>query len=72
MHRLVQDGVDVDRSARHPHAQTGLGMGLVREIVEARGGRLFAGRSREGGAFFAVRMPTTHHGVASTPSSLQP
>jgi signal transduction histidine kinase len=40
-----------------PRSQTGLGIGLVREIVEARQGRLLAGRSREGGALLALRLP---------------
>lgn len=40
-----------------PLSQTGLGIGLVREIVEARQGRLLAGRAREGGALFVVRLP---------------
>lgn len=39
------------------HAQTGLGIGLVQEIVEARGGRVCVGRSREGGALVLVLLP---------------
>lgn len=38
-------------------SQTGLGIGLVREIVEARGGRLVAGQAREGGALLLLSMP---------------
>ncbi len=33
-----------------PRSQTGLGLSLVRDAVESRGGRLVAGRAREGGA----------------------
>lgn len=33
-----------------PRSQTGLGLSLVREVVESRGARLVAGHSREGGA----------------------
>ena len=40
-------------------SQTGLGLGLVKEIVTARGGRLHAGRSREGGALLVARLPLT-------------
>ena len=40
-------------------SQTGLGLGLVKEIVAARGGRLHAGRSREGGALLVARLPLT-------------
>lgn len=38
-------------------SQTGLGIGLVQEIVEARGGRVCAGRSREGGALVLLLLP---------------
>lgn len=45
-------GSDVDLSVplvSDPRSQTGLGLSLVREVVESRGARLVAGRSREGG-----------------------
>ncbi|HEX2894546.1 MAG TPA: HAMP domain-containing sensor histidine kinase [Marmoricola sp.] len=45
-----------DRSP-DPLSQTGLGIGLVQEIVAARDGRLAAGRSREGGALFVFCLP---------------
>jgi signal transduction histidine kinase len=50
-------GSDVDISVplvSDPRSQTGLGLSLVREVVESRGARLVAGRSPEGGA--EVRM----------------
>ncbi|WP_296607252.1 HAMP domain-containing sensor histidine kinase [Nocardioides sp.] len=40
-----------------PLSQTGLGLGLVQEILKARGGRLRAGRSDEGGALLVLRLP---------------
>ena len=40
-------------------SQTGLGLSLVRDIVHARHGRLYAGRSREGGALMVARLPVT-------------
>lgn len=48
------DGHDVDRDEL---SQTGLGLGIVLEIVERRGGRLHAGRSREGGAELTLILP---------------
>lgn len=43
--------------AEDPKAQTGLGLALVREAVQARGGRLVAGTSSEGGALVAMAVP---------------
>lgn len=40
-----------------PMAQTGLGLALVREVVVARGGRLAAGTSAEGGALVMMVVP---------------
>ncbi len=40
-----------------PQAQTGLGLGLVHEWVLARGGRLAAGTSAEGGALVTMVLP---------------
>jgi signal transduction histidine kinase len=40
-----------------PRSQTGLGIGLVQDIIESRRGRVFAGRSREGGALVVTRSP---------------
>ena len=40
-----------------PRSQTGLGIGLVQDIVESRNGRVFAGRSREGGALVMTSSP---------------
>lgn len=49
-------------------SQTGLGLDLVRDIVEARRGRLLAGRSREGGALLLARMPTVSPATAFPPT----
>ncbi len=46
------DGVRPD-----PRSQTGLGIGLVQDIVESRRGLVFAGQSREGGALVVTRSP---------------
>ncbi len=40
-----------------PRSQTGLGLSLVREIVESRGGTIHAGRGTEGGAVVTLRLP---------------
>lgn len=45
------------RHVRDELSQTGLGLGLVLEIVERRGGRLEAGRAREGGACLTMVVP---------------
>lgn len=56
-------GSDVDLAVplvSDPRSQTGLGLSLVREVVESRGARLVAGRSREGGAEVRIiGLPTT-------------
>ncbi len=36
---------------------TGLGLSIARGIIEAHGGRIEAGKSREGGALFRLRLP---------------
>jgi K+-sensing histidine kinase KdpD len=45
--------------ARQPDdtGRTGLGLVLVDAVVAARGGRLLAGRSAEGGALLLMRLP---------------
>jgi len=44
------------RASADPLSQTGLGIGLVQDVAGARGGRLLAGRSREGGALLVVQL----------------
>lgn len=41
-----------------PGQHTGFGLGIVREIVEARGGAVRVGTAREGGALVAVLLPS--------------
>ena len=48
---------DATYVAEDPKAQTGLGLALVREAVQVRGGRLVAGTSSEGGALVAMAVP---------------
>lgn len=43
--------------AQDPRSRTGLGLSLVREIVESRGGRLEAGVAPEGGAMVSLVLP---------------
>ena len=52
-------------AAEDPKAQTGLGLALVKDAAEFRGGRLVAGRSSEGGALVLMALPHTHHSTRS-------
>jgi len=55
---LINDATDEHGDApSDPLSQTGLGLGLVRGVVAARGGRLIASRSREGGAQLVMLIP---------------
>jgi signal transduction histidine kinase len=45
-------------SNQDPRSRTGLGLSLVREIVESRHGRLEAGVAAEGGALVTLVLPT--------------
>jgi len=47
----------VDRSRARKKGGTGLGLAIVREIVAAHGGRVWAGRSPEGGAMVSFTVP---------------
>jgi signal transduction histidine kinase len=67
-------GAEASSAPLDERSQTGLGLGLVKEIVAARGGRLHAGTSREGGALLVARLPLRSPGQlpdadAGTPSS---
>ena len=44
---------------------TGLGLWLVRRVVEDAGGSIAAGGRRGGGAVFTVRMPLPRHDAAA-------
>lgn len=48
------DGIEPPRDEL---SQTGLGLGLVRGLVGARGGRLLAGTAPEGGALLVLQLP---------------
>jgi signal transduction histidine kinase len=57
-------------TAKDPHAQTGFGLALVQDAAEFRGGRLVAGRSREGGALVLMAIPVTRRRHGSTPAEI--
>jgi signal transduction histidine kinase len=46
-----------DHVVEDPKAQTGLGLALVQDAAEFRGGRLVAGRAQEGGALVMMAVP---------------
>jgi signal transduction histidine kinase len=50
-------GASGDYAAEDPKAQTGLGLALVQDAAELRGGRLVAGRAEEGGALIMMAIP---------------
>jgi K+-sensing histidine kinase KdpD len=47
------------RTPRDALSQTGLGLGLVRGVVAARGGCLVAGTAPEGGALLLMQFPVS-------------
>jgi signal transduction histidine kinase len=66
---LNDDADDDLRTPRDELSQTGLGLSLVRGLVTARGGRLVAGRSPEGGALVLMTVPVPG---GATPSEGDP
>lgn len=54
---LSTGDIDQPYLADDPKAQTGLGLALVHEAAQARGGRLVAGMSAEGGAMVMMVVP---------------
>jgi signal transduction histidine kinase len=50
-------GEDTGYTARDPKAQTGLGLALVSEAADSRGGFVVAGTSAEGGALVMMAVP---------------
>lgn len=47
----------VDDADERQHAEAGLGLSIVQEVVQQRNGHLVAGRSAEGGALILMVMP---------------
>lgn len=65
-------GDDESDSSPDARSQTGLGLLLVREVADARGGRLTVGRSAEGGALMLMALPKpgAHHATTPDESSM--
>lgn len=64
-----RDEVAPDALPTDARSRTGLGLSLVREVVEARGGRIEASRAPEGGAMLTMHFPAGEvedRGVAVT------
>ena len=53
-------------------SQTGLGLSLVRELVETSGGSLLAGKAPEGGALLVLRIPVSPGAGPTRRSGPQP
>lgn len=64
--RAAINGQDEARAPRDELSQTGLGLGLVRDMVAARGGRVRAGVAPERGALVVMQLPA-HPGRPSVP-----
>ena len=56
---------DVGPLPTDARSQTGLGLSLVREVVESRGGQISAGPGPEGGAMVTLRLP--HRALRQAP-----
>ena len=57
LERVFDRFYTVERSRARAKAGTGLGLAIARQIVEAHGGRIWAGRSPEGGALLSFALP---------------
>ncbi|HCJ11421.1 MAG TPA: hypothetical protein DHW14_09715 [Clostridiales bacterium] len=57
LERVFDRFYTVDRSRARAKAGTGLGLAIAKQIVEAHGGRIWAGRSPEGGALLSFALP---------------
>ncbi|GAA1892783.1 sensor histidine kinase [Lapillicoccus jejuensis] len=51
-------------------SQTGLGLGIVRSVAVARGGRLVVDEAPEGGVFVHIRVPAPDHATSAHPVPL--
>ncbi|MGV8966508.1 MAG: sensor histidine kinase [Cellulomonas sp.] len=66
---VINGEADLDVEApRDELSQTGLGLGLVRAVVTARGGRLRAGTAADGGAQFWIELPVASPAVRLPPA----
>ncbi|WP_421733535.1 sensor histidine kinase [Cellulomonas sp.] len=66
--RAAINGADDAEALRDELSQTGLGLGLVRDVVAARGGRVRAGVAPEGGALLVMQLPVHASRVATVRS----
>jgi two-component system sensor histidine kinase KdpD len=70
--KVMDDGDGVPKGLEHlifekfyraqaegPVSGTGLGLAICKAIIEAHGGRIWAGRRPEGGAVFSISLPFT-------------
>jgi signal transduction histidine kinase len=55
--------VDTSRAGTETPSGSGLGLSIVRAIVERHGGTITAGQAAEGGARFEIRLPDSPGGV---------
>jgi len=59
--------VDASRAGTAVPSGSGLGLSIVRAIVEKHGGTVTAANSADGGAVFELLLPTDGRGTSTTP-----
>ncbi|WP_373544816.1 GAF domain-containing protein [Chamaesiphon sp.] len=72
MDKLFQSFVQIDSSLSRQYAGTGLGLALVRRIVEMHGGTVSAQSELNRGSCFTVALPFCPSGEITVPTSLPP
>lgn len=72
MNKLFQSFVQIDSSLSRQYAGTGLGLALVKRIVEMHGGTVSVQSELDRGSCFTVLLPFCPSAEISVPSSLPP
>ena len=52
---------------REDYPGTGIGLSIVKKVVDVHDGEIDVRESPDGGASFVIRLPFRHHGTASEP-----
>ncbi|MEU1819382.1 HAMP domain-containing sensor histidine kinase [Streptomyces roseifaciens] len=65
--RIFERFVRLDDARSRDEGGAGLGLAIVRDVVQRHGGRISVGRAPEGGALFEVRLPLANAGSGTAP-----